>query len=178
MGSVLGTEMTTETTAASVLDTDETDPAVTERVDVRSQAGDAFEWQRFWIRLQQSAWSTLAVVPADSGVDVHGVVKDLVDAGRQAGSRAVSSVDAAGVPASRAQEMIRSFQKAGASDRHVVVACDALADNPATLAIARAVSGVLVVARLGESRISAAKAAVDAIGRERVIAGITLQPAR
>ena len=170
--------MTTETTSAFAHEDDAASPPEIAGTDVSGRGSADFEWQRFWIRLQQTAWSTLAVVPADSGVDVHAVVKDLVEAGRQSGSRTVSSLDAAGVPAARALDIIRSFDVTSRSAQQVIVACDALADNPATLAIARAVSGVLLVARLGESRLSAAKASVDAIGRERVIAGITLQPVR
>lgn len=169
--------MTTDSTSASST-LEDVSPVVTVPATDTSRSENAFEWQRFWIRLQQNAWSTLAIVPVDAGVDVHSVVNHLVAAGRQSGAQAVSALDAVGSPASRAQEMIESFESAHASGHRVVVACDPLAENPATLALSRAVSGVLLVARLGESRISTAKRAVEAIGRERVIASITLQRAR
>ena len=169
--------MTTETISAPPV-AETTTPLAMDQAAEPSRSETAFEWQRFWIRLQQTAWSSLAIIPVDAGIDVHSVVTHLVTAGRQADTQGVSALAAVGLPASRAQEIIQACETAHTSGQRVVVACDPLAENPATLAISRAVSGVLLVARLGESRISTAKRAVDAIGRERVIASITLERAR
>lgn len=168
--------MTTETEIASPAESVAAAPLANESVGEQAPSENAFEWQRFWIRLEHTPWTTLAVVPVDAGIDVHSIANQLVAAGRQAGSQVVSSFDAVGMPASRAQEMALTLGQS--ANRRVVIACDPLSENPATLALSRAVSGVLLVARLGESRISVAKAAVDAIGRERIIASVTLERAR
>lgn len=153
-------------------------PAVGAQSDEAVPSENAFEWQRFWIRLQHASWSSLALVPVDAGVDVRSLANQLVTAGHQSGSQNVSAVDAVGISTSRAHSMIQELETTPDSGERVVIACDPLAENPATLAISRAVSGVLLVARLGESRISTTRLAVDAIGRERVVASITLQRAR
>lgn len=165
--------MTTETVAVSPTEEQSAAALTGGWAPENDQTENALEWQRFWIRLQQAEWSTLAVVPVDVGIDVHSVATNLVAAGRQAGWQVVSARDARGVTTSAAQEMTSSFGQT--SNQRIIVACDPLAENPATLALARAASGVILVARLGESRISAAKLAVDAIGRERIIASVTLE---
>lgn len=169
--------MTTETISASP-DTNLTGPRADAPGVEPASSENAFEWQRLWIRLHQTGWSTLAIIPVDVGIDVQRVASHLAAAGRQIGSQVVSSLNAVGIPASRAQEMIQSFEPSSSAGHRVVVACDPLTENPSTLAISRAVSGVLLVARLGESRISIAKQAVEAIGRERVLASVTLERAR
>ena len=58
----------------------------------------------------------------------------------------------------------------------VVIACEPLEDSPAMLALTRVATGALLVVRLGQSRFSAVRKTVEAVGRDRVITSVTLKP--
>jgi len=136
------------------------------------------DWQNLWFSLQRTPWSALAIVPADSGLDVREVAEALVDVGRMSGADDVRLLNAVGAGFAEAQELVDAI---GASTRRgypVVVACDAIEDNPATLALAHAAAHTVMVVRLGESRMAAARKTVEAVGREQVLAAVTLRPKR
>jgi hypothetical protein len=56
----------------------------------------------------------------------------------------------------------------------VIVAVDAIAENPGSIRIVRATSAALLVVRLGESLLSAARNAIGVVGRERFLGSIVL----
>jgi hypothetical protein len=134
------------------------------------------DWQHLWFALQRTDWSALAVLPADSGLDVSDVAAALVDVGRTSGATDVTLLNGMGASFTDSQELIETIESYKRRGSHIVVACDSVDDNPATLALAKAASGTLMVVRLGQSRLAAARKTIDAVGREHVLASITLRP--
>lgn len=135
------------------------------------------DWQHLWFLLQGTPWSALAIVPADSGIDVSAIADAFVQTGQKSGVAQLTLLNGIGVRANEVQDIVDAIETAKQRGGQVVVACDHAEDNPGALPIARAASGVLLVVRLGQSRLAAARKTVDAVGRERVIASITLKPA-
>jgi hypothetical protein len=135
------------------------------------------EWQRIWFAIRQHTWSTLALVPSHSGIDVVKIAQALVATGRLQGERPVGMVDATGVQLGNVQQTIASMTSAGERGEHAVVPVDAIHDNPSTIAIVQAASIALLVVRLGESPLASAQTTLDVVGRSRFIGSIVVDGA-
>jgi hypothetical protein len=165
------------TTAEAARTTEEAElPADEHRADKHSRAMPEGDWQHLWFSLQRTDWSALAVLPADSGLDVRDIAEAIVDIGRTSGAEDVMLLNGRGASFTDAQELVETIESYKRRRTHVVVACDSVDDNPATLALVRAASGALMVVRLGQSRLAAARKTIDAVGRDHVLASITLRP--
>ena len=134
------------------------------------------DWQHLWFSLQSTPWSALAILPADSGINVRGIAAALVDVGQKSGAADLMLVNGIGVPFGDVQNLVDVIETNKRRGMHIIVACDHLEDSPATLALTRAASGAVLVVRLGQSRFASARKAIEAVGRERVIASVTLKP--
>lgn len=131
-------------------------------------------WQRLWFSLQSRAWSTLAIVPTDVGTDVTHIAERLAAVGQHYGAGPIDLLDAVGAEFSDTQGLVESIGETKARGRLVLVACDPLDVNPPTIPIVRSTSGVLLVVRLGESRLASARKVVEIVGRDRILGAITL----
>ncbi len=136
------------------------------------------DWQNLWFSLQRTPWSALAVIPADSGLDVRDVAEAIVDVGRMSGADDIRLLNAIGASFSEAQELVDVIGISARRGVPVVVACDAVEENPATLALAHAAAHTVMVVRLGDSRMVSARKTIEAVGREHVLAAVTLRPRR
>ena len=134
------------------------------------------EWQRLWYQLQGTPWSSLALVPTDASINVTRVAEALVAVGRRHGNSSMTLLSGIGVRPNDVQSLLSAVREASVRHGALVVACDGLQVNPAALPLARACTGVLLVVRLGESRLDSARKTVESIGRSRIIASITLGP--
>src|SRR5262245_60228787 len=134
------------------------------------------EWQRLWYQLQSTSWSSLALVPTDATINVTRVAEALVAVGRRQGNSSMTLLSGVGVRPNDVQSLLSSVREASLRHGRLVVACDGLQVNPAALPLARACTGLLLVVRLGESRLDSARKTVESIGRNRIIASITLGP--
>ena len=153
------------------IDAPETEPSQT-RDDVAIPEGD---WQQLWFVLQGTPWSALAVLPADAGIDVRGVAEALVDIGQKSGATDVTLVNGVGARFNEVQSLVDRIEAAKRRGVQVVIACEPLEDSPAMLALTRVATGALLVVRLGQSRFSAVRKTVEAVGRDRVMTSVTLK---
>jgi hypothetical protein len=135
------------------------------------------EWQRIWFSIRQHTWSSLALVPSHSGIDVVKVAQTLVATGRLQGERPVGLIDATGVRMSNIQQVIGSLGTVAERGEHAIVPVDAIHDNPSTIAIVQAASMALLVVRLGESLLASAQTTLDVVGRNRFIGSIVVDGA-
>lgn len=169
------TELNTETEPTAVADAPVVD---TPQASIEGQAPLDTDWQNLWFSLQRTPWAALAVVPADSGLDVREVAEAIVELGHMSGAASLRYLNATGAGFAESQDMVEGITASTRRGYPVVVACDAIEDNPATLALAKAAKHVVMVVRLGQSRIAAARKTIDAVGREHVLAAVTLRPRR
>jgi hypothetical protein len=135
------------------------------------------EWQRIWFAIRQHTWSSLALVPSHSGIDVVKIAHTLVATGRLQGERPVGLVDATGVQMANVQQVITEMTAVSERDEHAIVPVDPIHDNPSTIAIVQATSIALLVVRLGESLLGSAQTTLDVVGRSHFIGSIVVDAA-
>jgi hypothetical protein len=137
-----------------------------------------FEWQRLWFATRAKAWSSLAIIPSDPGVDAHRVAEALVKTGRVHGERAVELLNAQGAQLASVHHLVDKLGQMTARGEWVVVPVDSITENPNAIPMVRAASAALLVVRLGESLLDASRAAIDVVGRDHFIGSVVLGPER
>ena len=135
------------------------------------------EWQRLWFSLQRQPWRSLAVLGTDGSTDAGLVARTLAAIGTRDGQTPVRVLSATGVSFPDVPRIISQmcpFATPGEESPLTVVACDGLDRNPAMIPIVQQASGVVLVVRLGQARLHSIRTTVAQVGRERVLATISL----
>ena len=132
------------------------------------------DWQRIWFATRQQAWTSLAVIPSDHGVDVGRVAESLVAAGRLLDDKPVTLLNGRGAELSGVRQLVDSLAVMTGRGEWVVVAVDPIGLNPTTVPLVRATSAALLVVQLGESLLASSRATIEAVGRERFLGSIVL----
>jgi hypothetical protein len=131
-------------------------------------------WQRLWFSILQSAWSSLTIVPSDPGIDTLRIAESLAAAGRQHAARTIQVVNGVGVAVNAFESLMASVAAATDRGETVLVPVDAIDVNPSVAPLIRTCHAVLLAVRIGESRVSSAKAVVEAAGGTRVIGSVVI----
>ncbi|MEP6915247.1 MAG: hypothetical protein ABJC89_06350 [Acidobacteriota bacterium] len=133
--------------------------------------------QRIWFSIVQKPWSSLAVIPIGAALhDRAGrIARSLVSVGGLHGARPVRFLDATGVELGDYQQLSVAL-KSAAETNSMVIRLDCVTSNPTALALARATTAILLLVQIGDSRLSAIRSVVDAVGRERVIGCVAVRP--
>jgi hypothetical protein len=150
----------------------DTDNTRSQNVKPTSVPGD--DWQRLWFSTREHAWSSLAIIPSDGGVEVGRVAEALVATGRLHGERQVRLLDAKGTQLGDVHRLIDELGVMTGRGDWVIVPVDAIEVNPSSVPIAQATSASLLVVRLGESLLTSARNAIEVVGRERLLGSIVL----
>ena len=64
------------------------------------------DWQRLWVAARQHAWTSLAIIPSDGGVDITRVANSLIAAGRLHGEKTVSLLNATGAEMTDVRQLV------------------------------------------------------------------------
>ena len=136
------------------------------------------DWERLWVATRQDNWTSLVVIPSDTGVDIKQVAESMVAAGRQHGEKPVSLLNATGAELNDVRQLVDKLNAITARGEWVIVAVDPIADNPSVVPLVRAASSALLVVRLGESLLASAQAAIDTVGRSRFLGSVVLDRRR
>lgn len=131
------------------------------------------EWQHLWFTLQARPWSTLAIIDTAAGHDADSVARALAAVAAQDGGMAVDVIPAQGASFHDLPRLLAAVAEASPQDLRLV-ACDAPARNPAMIPILQAVSGAVVVVRLGEATTATLDKTIDIVGREKIIASVSI----
>jgi hypothetical protein len=132
------------------------------------------EWQPLWLTLLTRPWNALAVIGSDTSTDVSRVAEILAAVGNRHGERSVRVVSALGATLPQVHGIVEQLSGASATGDLVLVPCDPLRANPAMLPILHATSGMVLVVRLGESRVASARTTVSTVGRDKVFATVAI----
>ena len=146
--------------------------------DVSKKSSATVDWERLWVATRQDNWTSLAVIPSDTGVDIKQVAESMVAAGRQHGEKPVSLLNATGAELNDVRQFVDKLNAITARGEWVIVAVDPIADNPSVVPLVRAASAALLVVRLGESLLASAQAAIDTVGRSRFLGSVVLDRRR
>ena len=136
--------------------------------------GPDIDWQRLWFATRERQWTSLAIIPSDSGIDARRIAESLVETGRIHGERPVSLLSGVGVQLAGVHQIVDSIGEMNARGDWVVVPVDPISDNPSAVPIVHAASTALLVVRLGESLLGSARATIEIIGRERFLGSVVL----
>ncbi|MEZ5420632.1 MAG: hypothetical protein R2708_25265 [Vicinamibacterales bacterium] len=133
------------------------------------------DWQRLWLTLRGIPLTSLAVFGIDGASGAEEVVNRLAAVGNLDKKTPVRVISAIGLSLEGAAGVVADLQtpvQPGSS--LAVVACDSPRTNPAMIPIVQASSGVVVVVRLGETLLDAVRQTVDGIGRDKVLATVSV----
>ena len=137
------------------------------------KADSHMEWEPLWSSLMTRPWSALAVIGSDTRTDVSRVANILASVGNRQGERSVRVVSALGATPPDIQGIVEQLSNASPPVVDLVlVPCDPLQANPAMLPILHATSGMVLVVRLGESKVASARKTVGTLGRDKVFATV------
>jgi hypothetical protein len=128
------------------------------------------EWQRLWFTLQTRGWTSLAVIGIDdakAAVEVANRIAAVGSVGKGSPIRVISALN------------VTMAETAAVVDRlaepvPTLVVGDSPGSNPAMLPIVEATSGVVLVVRLGEASLDAVRKAVAGVGRDNVVATVSI----
>jgi hypothetical protein len=132
------------------------------------------DWQRLWLSTRQQAWTSLAIIPSDGGVDVDRVAETLVATGRLHGEKPVSLLNAKSVQLADMRQLLDTLGAMTARGEWVIVPVDPIALNPSSVPIVQATSAALLVVRLGASLLASARSAIEVVGRAKFLGSIVL----
>jgi hypothetical protein len=133
------------------------------------------DWQRLWFTTRQHGWNSLAIIPSEAAVDVGRVAESLVNTGRLCAERPVTLLNARGANMANVHDLVDSLGAMTGRGEWVIVPVDPIEDSPSAVPIVLATSAALLVVRLGESLLTSARVAIEAVGRERFLGSIVLE---
>ena len=136
----------------------------------------AADIQRLWFTLSKRPWTFLVIMPAHARGDATELARRLAEVGTQHRGTTVRCLLAVNVEVSETSHVIVEAIAQNPLEGATIVAVDSPLLNPASIPIALAADGVLLLVTLGETDISAAKQTVEAIGKDRFFGTVTLAP--
>lgn len=131
------------------------------------------EWQHLWFTLQGRPWTTLAIIDTTGGSDAETVAHTLAGVGNRDGQVPVEVVSARGATFQDLPALLAKLADVSAQRLRLVV-CDTVGPHPAMIPLLQATSGAVVVVRLGTATTTALDATIDAVGRDRVLASVSI----
>ncbi len=139
---------------------------------VNPHSPEEFEWQRLWFSLRAHTWRSLAVVGIGSASNATGAANKLIQVAARDEKTPVGMISTLGMSFQDTTSVVTRLRDDGAG--LTLVVCDSPAVNPAAIPVVHAVSGVVIVVKLGEARLDAVARAVELAGRDRVLATVTV----
>jgi hypothetical protein len=131
-------------------------------------------WQRLWFSTLRKPWDSIAIVPCESGIDAHKVAEALVSISREHGAKPVRLVNGVGVQPSSVAAVMDAIKGAAERGECLIVPVDPLHQNPSAMPIVRGTTGVLLVLRIGQSRLSVSRTTIETAGADRVIGTVVV----
>jgi hypothetical protein len=139
--------------------------------------------QEVWFALARREWSALALVPVDSGESAADLATSMAEVGRRLRASRITPIVATTLEYTQAAAITSTIvaTRQGASSRvfqdraQVVVAIPPIVDEPLGAAVAQAADAAILCVRLGRSKLSAVRRAIELIGREKVAGCVLLR---
>lgn len=131
---------------------------------------NATDLERIWFRTQSREWRTLAIVPTDveTADAALGMAKLLIMLGQQHEEK-IGLADFRKIAGGRVSAFLQMADWYVKTGERLVCPTQAIDENPATVAVARAADGVLLCVALGHTRVRSVEDTIEQIGRERFI---------
>ena len=145
--------------------------------DPTAAALETRDLQLLWVSLVQRPWTSLVVVPTEAPVSARTAAAALSEIGGFHDLGQIETMDAVGVSSGEGLRLARYLGERVALGKRVVVLVDPLTSSMAAFPLATAAERALLVVRYGTS-LSAAKATVELLGREKILGALALREDR
>jgi hypothetical protein len=133
------------------------------------------EWQRLWLSLQNTAWRSLAIVPAGAGGPTDLPLRIAVALARTGMVHLGSPIqvaDASTVPLGSLASFMKEVQRCVDDGDLILVALGPLTDSPIGVSIAQATDAVVLCVLLDHMATAQAKKTVAQIGQNRFVGSV------
>ncbi len=154
------------------------------KVPVSDEAGSSQRGvQELWLATLQHSWRSLALIPAHPGGSVDKLAQALAELAQRYRGRPLNLILAHDLTLENMAPIVDLIERTHAriperrrGEQEIVVALDAVLENPFGVAVALAVDAIVLVAELGVTDHASARKSIEALGRERVIGVVALRP--
>lgn len=131
--------------------------------------------QKLWIATSARAWRTLAVVPAAATISSIDVANQLADIAWQYSGKPTSVLDLRNVRLRLLDYQLEEIKKLVDQGENVILALDAVSDNPTTIPIASKSDAAVLLVRLGETDAKGAGKTIEEIGHAKFVGSILVR---
>ena len=128
--------------------------------------------QRLWMALQERTWRTAAIVSATRHASTLEMANTLAELCWTLRGESTTALDVRNTSLKLLEQHRRNLDEYVKKGVCVVLALPPLQDSPIAVSLARACDVALMVVRLGETPVAAAKHAIEAIGAERFVGAV------
>ncbi len=138
---------------------------------------DRTDWERIWFRTQSRDWRALAVVPSDVETEAaaYDMARFIAGLATQHEEK-LSLADFRDVPLPRVSAFLQLADWHLGFGERLIYATRSIAENVATVRVARSADCVLLCASLGTTPLRAIEDAIEQIGRDRFLGSVLFRP--
>jgi hypothetical protein len=141
--------------------------------------------QELWLATLRHNWRSLALIPTHPGGSVDRLATAFVDLAQRYRGHSLNLILAHDLTLERMAPIVDLIERTHArtserrrDEQEIVVALDAVLENPFGVAVALAVDAIVLVAELGRADATSAMKSIEALGRDRVIGVVAVRPGR
>lgn len=134
--------------------------------------------QRLWLAAQQRSWRSVAIVSSGPNVPTLDTAHMFARIAWWYAGEPTAVIDLRFLSLRLLDHQIADIRQQVAAGDRVFVAVRSQAENPTAVPIAQAVDAVVLGVVLGATTVRAAQATIDAVGRERFLGAVLVQPER
>jgi hypothetical protein len=141
----------------------------------RNEVAVLRDTQRLCLAVLRAEWTTLAIVSAGPGAPGRTFSRALVETARACHLRTVKDLNAGGVAPTQLPELLDELEAARGGEGRALVTLEDPATSPASAPLVLAADRILLLVRIGASRLRSVSEIVELVGRERVIGCVLLR---
>ena len=130
-----------------------------------------------WVAAQRSGWSSLVIVPAETGLGVVPLARALAVVGSAQRGEAVDGLDLRGVPLTESRPHAERLADRSRPFRRVAL-LDCPLESQAALLLATSADAALLVVERDHTTLEAARLVLERVGAQRFVGAVVIEPAR
>jgi hypothetical protein len=128
-----------------------------------------------WVASQKGApWATLAIVPAEPGLQTDALARAVAEVGSEQRGEPVEFLDLRDVTLANSRSLVETLALSAAFRHVVALGCPT--DNRAAELLATSAAAVVLIVEREATRVTAARRVVEAVGPERFLGAVVLEP--
>ena len=132
-------------------------------------------WEHLWFTLLQHPWSSLALVPAQKGLDTLAVARVLASVSQAYLDQLALVADATHILPAEVPARQRACRERAEAGGRVIVATSSPMERAACIPMARGADAVVLLVELGSTSLSEARRTLELLGPVRCLGAIALK---